>query len=536
MAARSRTRIDPVIVGILAFFVVHMLIRIFGSSNFSVDDTEATVHTQVFRFYYVLRNPPLFDWLYFGLSQLIGVSNLTIQILKTVLLAGAGLFLYLAVRPAFRHRLALDAAIASYGTTAFYGWDVFQQFSHTVTLIFSLAFTLWALMRVLRHARPADYALLGLGLGLGILSKFLFVLYFLALIVAALRSPDYRPAILSWRIVLTLIVALAVVSPLLLGLSGRIDGVFSAVGGRVVGSNSGPDLESLGYLVLLTAEFWLPLLVILWACLARWPAGKASAGQAVVVDRVGAPDDSFYPLLRDATLMLAVAMIASVLFLGTKIAEGRYLVALLSLIPLTIFAAIDRRDPFPVLAVAGFRRAALTFIVAVAVVRFLIFLFVSPPFCLPRCVVFVDYAPVVARIDNVDGKQNVILTNHVHLGSNLLRLVPNARVSIDSYTGAADLGIADPAHRNCYLVWFRRYGMADEVTAAAALERALGRPPSEAELATIGPIEDVTAGWQTKLPWAWGPKLMWEWGPDTVVGVARIDSAARICEGRGASG
>jgi hypothetical protein len=64
--ARSRTGIDPVIAGIVAFFLVHMLIRIFGSSNFSVDDTEATVHTQVFRLYYMLRNPPLFDWLYFG--------------------------------------------------------------------------------------------------------------------------------------------------------------------------------------------------------------------------------------------------------------------------------------------------------------------------------------------------------------------------------------------------------------------------------------------------------------------------------------
>jgi 4-amino-4-deoxy-L-arabinose transferase-like glycosyltransferase len=475
----------------------------------------------------VLRNPPLFDWLYFGLSQLIGVGGLTIQILKTVLLTGAGIFLYLAVRPVFRHRLALDAAIVSYGTTAFYGWDVFQQFSHTVTLILSMAFTLWALMRVVRHGRPVDYALLGLGLGLGILSKFLFALYFVALLAAALRSPGYRPAILSWRMAMTPVVAIIVVSPLFLSLS--IDGLFSTLGGRVVGAGGGPDLGSLGYLVVLTAEFWLPLAAILWACLAG--AKRAGAGQAVVDVRTGADDDSFYPLVRDATLIMVLALIVSVLFLGTKIAEGRYLVAFLSLLPLTIFAGLDRREPFPAPAVEGFRRVALVFIVGVAVVRFLIFLFVSPPFCLPRCVVFVDYAPLAAKIGTVEGKQNVILTNHVHIGANLLRLLPNTRVSIASYTGEADLGIAEPSRRNCYLVWFRLYGGADEVTAEAALERALGRRPSAAELAAVAPSEDVTLGWQTKLPWAWGPKLMWEWGADPTVAVARIDSAAPICEG-----
>ena len=529
--ARSRTGIDPIIAGIVAFFLAHMLIRIFGSSNFSVDDTEATLHIQVFSLHYALRNPPLFDWLYFGLSQLIGVSNLTVQVLKTVLLTGAGIFLYLAVRPAFRHRLALDAAIVSYGATAFYGWDIFQQFSHTVALIFAMAFTLWALMRVVRHARPADYALLGLGLGLGILSKFLFALYFVALLAAALRSPGYRPAILSRHLIVTLVVALLVVSPLLIGLSGSIAELFSTLGGGVSQGSGWPTPGSLGYTALLTAEFWLPFVAILWVCLAVARRTGAADGQAVADDRIGTGDDSFYPLVRDTTLIMVAAMIVSVVFLGTRIAEGRYLVAFLSLLPIAIFAGLDRREPFPALAVEGFRRAALIFILAVLVVRFLFFLFVSPPFCLPRCVVFVDYAPAAARIGTVDGKQNVILTNQVDVGANLLRFLPDTRVSIDFYTGGSDLGIAEPSDRNCYLVWFRRYGTADEVTAAAALQRALGRTPSEAELAAVGASQDVTLGWQTKLPWAWGPKLMWDWGADPTMAVARIDSAARICEG-----
>jgi Dolichyl-phosphate-mannose-protein mannosyltransferase len=523
VAARwSRIQVDPVIVGIVGFFVVHMLVRIFGTSNFSVDDTETAVHTQVFQLYYSLRNPPLFDWLFFGLSQVLGVNVVTMQILKTALLSAAGIFFYLAVRPAFRHRAALDAAIVAYGATAFYGWDVFQQFSHTIALIFSMAFTLWAFLRVVRFARTPDYLLLGIGLGLGILSKYLFGLYFLALLIAALRAPAYRRAVLSWRMAIVFAAGLLVVSPLLFGLSDAILTAYSTLSNRVGGSSGSQDLASFGYLLLLTAEFWLPFAAILWLCLARWPAA-AEDGKAEIAVSPARGDESFFPFLRDTTVVMVVAMFAAFLLLGTAIPGGRYLVAIFSLLPLAVFAAVDRWQAFPTQALHQFWRGSIAVIIGVAVVRFAIFLFISPPFCVPRCVLFVDYAPVAARLGTPDGKQNVILTDHVHIGSNLIRQVPDARIVMDHYTGGSDLGIADAANRNCYFVWFQKYRDADEVPLAAALERALRRPPLESELAAIGPVEPVVVDWQTK--------VLWDWGPETIVGIAPIDSRERICNG-----
>lgn len=525
IVARLGTRIgaDPVIIGIVFFFVVHMLIRIFGTSDFSVDDTETAVQTQVFQLYYSLRNPPIFGWLFFGLSQLIGVSLLTMQILKTALLIGAGVFFFLAIRPAFRHRAALDAAVVSYGATAFYGWDVFQQFSHTIALIFSMGFTLWAFMRVVRFARTIDYVFLGVGLGLGLLSKYLFSLYFVALLVASLRSPSYRSAVLSWRMGLTFAAGLIVVSPLLYGLSDTLPAMFSLIGGRVGGAKDGLAPGSLAYLLLLTAEFWLPFVVILWVSLARWPAAGKEGIEAEQPQSTGDFDESFYPFLRDATLFMVFVVLAGMLILGTKISQGRFLVPILSLLPLAIFAAIDRRRTFPALAMHHFWRGAMVFIIGLAVVRFAIFLFTSPPFCVPRCKIFVDYTPVVEKLVKADGKQNVILTNEVHFGANLLRLMPNTRVVIDKYTAGSDLGIADPSRRNCYFVWFPKYRSADEWTLERAMERAFRRPPIDSELAAIGSIEYVTVDWQT-----W---LLWDWGPDTIAGIATLDSGARICDG-----
>lgn len=520
MAGLSRRAgVDPVIGGLVAFFVAHMLIRLFGTTNFTVDDTEAAVHVQVFQLYYSLRNPPLFNWLFYGLIEVFGLNVFTIQLLKTVLLIGAGIFLYVTLRPAFRHRAALHAAIASYGATAFYGWDIFQQFSHTVTLIFAMALTLWALMRIVRMGRTIDYAFLGLGLGLGILSKYLFALYFIALLIAALRRPAYRPAILSGRMLLTLLVGLLTVLPLIIGLWADRDALFGTLGGRVAGGAEGPDLASFGLLILLTAEFWMPFAALLWIALYRWPASSAAASTVAS----GEGDENLYPFLRDATALMIAAMLASFLFLGTEIEGGRYLVVMFSLLPATVLAAIDRREAFPQLAIERFFKGAIGFILFIAVFRFATFLFVAPPFCLPRCVVFVDYAPVVERIGTPDSKQNVILTNHVHIGANLLRLVPNAKVVMDAYTGGSDLGIAPPAERNCYFVWFKNYRSTEEMPMEEALRRALRRQPLESELAAIGPAEFVTVDWQTK--------ILPDYGPETIVGIARIDSAERICDG-----
>ena len=516
-----RTGVDPIILGIVAFFLGHMLIRLFGTSNFSVDETMTAIHTQTFQFYYSWRNPPLFDWLYLWVSRLIGSNLLTMQLLKTALLTGGGVFLFLAIKPLFRYRAALVCAIASYGATAFYGWEILQLYSHTNVLIFAVGFTFWGFMRLVRSGRTLDYFLLGIGLGLGILSKYLFAIFFAALLIAALLSATYRQAVLSWRIVWTLATGLAVISPFLYGLSDAIDLVFSSVGTRVAAGEGGPNFASVVYFIAVTAEFWLPFAAILWVCLVRWPAAAEAGSEKSVATAAGLSDGDFYRFVRDATLIMIAVILAAVFFLGTRITAGHYLVPVLSLLPVAIFAGIERRQALPIQALDNYLRGALGFIVGIAVLRFLFFLFVSPPFCVPRCVLFVDYTPVVEMLETADGKLNVILSDDVHLASNLLPRVPNSRIILADDAGRRDGRNSDPAERNCRFVWFRSYRGGKDRSLVVALERALRRPPLGSELAAIGPIEYVKAEWQTK--------LLWDWGPDTMIGIARIESASPMC-------
>lgn len=526
--ARSHSRIgaDPIVVGILVFFIGHTIIRLFGTSNFSVDETMTAIHSQRFHLYYVFTNPPLFDWMYLALSRLIGTSFLTMQILKTALLAGGAMFFYLAAKPAFHNRVALIAAMASYGATAFYGWEILQLYSHTNALIFSMGFAFWALMRVLRSPRTVDYLILGVGLALGLLSKYLFGLFFVALVAAALRTPGYRPQLLSWRLLLTVATAIVLVSPLLYGLSGSVDAALFAVGHRVAAGSG--VLSALANFAVQSAQFWLPFAVILWVCLARWPAGTAGPVCTDNEDAAGTQADvNFYPLLRDATLVMVAVTLAAVVFLGTRITAGHYLVPVLSLLPMAIFAGIDRWHPFPKTSLQKYWQSAVTLMIAVAVVRFLLFLFAAPPFCIPRCILFVDYSPVIEKLDRSVDKQTVILSNNIHLASNLLGTLPNTRVILPTYAAGLEVGLAEPDRRDCYFIWFRTYRGSEEQSLESGLRRALGRQPLERERAAIGPVEYVKAEWQTK--------LLWDRGPDTIIGVARIDSTSSLCGDRATS-
>jgi hypothetical protein len=233
-------------------------------------------------------------------------------------------------------------------------------------------------------------------------------------------------------------------------------------------------------------------------------------------------DTDFFFLIRDATLVMAAAVLVAVVFLGTRITAGHYLVPMLTLLPIAVFAGLDRRQPFPQTALDNYRNGAVVLMVGIFVVRFLLFLFAAPPFCVPRCILFVDYIPVVERLDLTDGKQTIVLSNDSHLASNLLGSRPEIRVIVPTDRGGLDAGLAGPDDRDCYFMWFRSYREPEDQTLEMALARALRRRPSEAELAAIAPAESIEAGWQTKLR-----RSRW---PDPIIGLAQINSSSPLCE------
>ncbi|MBB5751086.1 ArnT family glycosyltransferase [Prosthecomicrobium pneumaticum] len=521
-AVGERGRLDPVVLGILLYFAAHTLIRVVGVPNFGVDDTEAEVRTQIFSLYYNARNPPLFDWLFYGAQQLFGSTNTTIHLLKAVLYSGAGILLYYGIRPFFRHRSALYAAILGYPSTIFFGWFTFQQFSHTAAFFLAIGLVVYAYMRVLKHGNAGAYVLLGVALGLGFMSKYLFAILFVALFVSGLMRPAYRARLLSAKMLVVLPVALLILVPFAIGFWLNIDETGATLRHRIVGSASSVA-ESLFWLAALSAFYWLPLVALLGAAHLRWRGRSAPTATEHSEGVVGPGDPDFYPWMRDATLIMIATMVFAVTVLGTEIGSGgeRYLVGALPLLPVAIFAWVDRRPAFPADAVRRFLRFAMVFIIGTAAVRILFFVLAAPPVCMPRCMVFVDYGNVLQQLTPLPGETGVVLTDHVHIGSNLRQYLPDTFVRVGSYNRRDVFGLPAPEVRSCHLVWFERFRKDRPSTAEEALSSVLGRPATAQDMAAVGTPETVTLGWWTR--------LLEARDPPPLLGVAKVDPASPIC-------
>lgn len=153
--------------------------------------------------------PPLYDWLQWAVFQVVGTGVPGLALLKMSLL---GATYWVVWRTGSRLGLAPRAAMWSAAAMVLIpsiGWDSIRDMSHTILLTLMTACTLLALVRTCERPTPSRHALLGIALGLGMLSKYSFVLFVLALAAAVLADDLLRRRLCTWRLGITLGVAVA---------------------------------------------------------------------------------------------------------------------------------------------------------------------------------------------------------------------------------------------------------------------------------------------------------------------------------------
>ena len=190
-----------------------MGLRLLLSSALTADDAREAVLAQSLQWGYQARQPPLYNWLTWGAFRLLGPGLLALTLLKYAVLVLAFWLVYLTGR-----RILRDPRLATIGAFSFLlvvpiGWTIHEALTHSITVLAACAGTVYALVRLEERPAPGAYAWLGLAVGLGLLSKFTYVLFLAALALAALTVDRYRARLLRPAIVITGVVALAVVAP-----------------------------------------------------------------------------------------------------------------------------------------------------------------------------------------------------------------------------------------------------------------------------------------------------------------------------------
>src|SRR3989304_2042725 len=285
---------------------------------------------------YDLDQPPLYTWLLMGVQFALGLTP------AAGLAFNYGLWLLtVALFYVCAHRILGDAEHAALATLALLslntiGWTMHETLTHTMLLMACCAAGLWAFLALVDRGGLLDYLLFGAVLGAGVLSKYNFLGFLICLFGAAALQPALRERLLRREMLLSLSLALAVVSPHLLWVWSEIHHREVLTLYRTVAKlspNESWAARALRGLVSLPAPivgFLSPLLVVTAALIPG--AFRARANTPPAPDLGGKPD-----LVRLVRGMLLIGGL--LLLLGVLAGAGGWYREI-SLHPFLLFAPI----------------------------------------------------------------------------------------------------------------------------------------------------------------------------------------------------
>lgn len=259
---------------LLALYILaHLTLRLLFFRNLQYDEAEQFVFVQQLAWGYSGQGP-LYTWLFWGLAQVLGANLVTLTLLKMALLAALYALLYavaLRVVPRYAGLVAFSPLLVPT-----FAWESLRMMTHTALLCVLCLALLLVVLRLRERGATRDYVLLGLCLGLGILSKYNFALFAAALGLAALSLPAYRVRFWDRRFLLALLGAVLLAAPHLWWLLGHLREAAEVVQlhGRVVRGTTPPT--AVDGLASLTHNFALAAVPLLLTALIFLRRGQSA--------------------------------------------------------------------------------------------------------------------------------------------------------------------------------------------------------------------------------------------------------------------
>ncbi|MGH6923855.1 MAG: ArnT family glycosyltransferase [Propylenella sp.] len=333
-----------VCLAVLLYLATHFAIRMAMGQALSVDDADQALLSQFYAWAYAYKGPPLFVWMLTTLGQAIPVDAFAISLLRYALLGITFGFVYLAAQ-----RLFADPRLAALSIYSFAAINPFAEASHrnlvhTTALTAVLAVAWYVFLRLAAAPRLGWYLLLGALFGLGMLSKWNFVIFVVALPLACFFSRETRHLVLTWKILPAALLTLAIVLPTFIA-TLRIGPLPQESVSNVLRTGGGHGLAQIldGTLKLLDISliYSLPLLpiVLIVFGLPLWRGIRAGAAS----ERRPLPPGA---VAIGGTIAIGFALMwGLVLFAGATEFKVRYLHPTLLLLPVWLLMVIERGRP-----------------------------------------------------------------------------------------------------------------------------------------------------------------------------------------------
>lgn len=210
-SASERYR-DFLAVGIIALYCfAYAAMRLLISHSMELSESEQFLDAAVFSFGYH-QQAPLYSWIVRVATSFFGMNIVTLSAVKYSLLFLFYFFLFIVARNLWDRKksLLVTGSMLLFPT---FSYEVHRDLTHTILVSLIAVILCFLYIRISREAKTAYYLLAGTFIGLGVLSKYNFIFFLTAFLLAILSCREGRRVVFDKKIFLSILCAVLVLLP-----------------------------------------------------------------------------------------------------------------------------------------------------------------------------------------------------------------------------------------------------------------------------------------------------------------------------------
>jgi 4-amino-4-deoxy-L-arabinose transferase-like glycosyltransferase len=407
-----------------AYFAVNVLLRLLGPASLELDEGQQLFFAQWLAIGYDSQ-APFYNWLQYFAVQLLGDTMLALSLLKNLMLFLSYLLFGLAAQLIIRDRALAVIATLGLITMPQVGYEAQRDLTHTVALLFAACMFFYFFVRALQRPTALNYALTGVAIGIGVLSKYNFVLLPVASMLALLPDRKLRARLFDVRVLLVIAIAAVIVAPHALWFLDHIDQATGRTLGKLTRDADGVRLHQIGMglLSLIEAVVTISVLTVL--------VFAAAFGRTFF--RSWRAESQWTRLIERIFLAAILLLLLMIVVGGATYVRHRWIIPLFFFLPIYLAAKIEASGES--LPHSGKRTYG---IIVLAVMVFIPALLYSRPLLQGAMGEYgkqnVPYGPAVARIlASNPHRPSVILTGDNQLAGNLRLHASDIPVAVPGY-------------------------------------------------------------------------------------------------------
>ena len=420
-----------------AYFAINVLLRVTGPASLELDEGQQLFFAQWLAVGYDSQ-APFYNWLQYFAVELLGDTMLALSLLKNLVLFLSYLLFGLAAQLVIRDRALAVVATLGMITMPQIGYEAQRDLTHTVALLFASCMFFYCFVRALQRPTALNYALTGVAVGIGVLSKYNFVLLPVASLLALLPDRELRARLFNVRVLLVIAIAAVIVAPHGLWFLDHIDQATGRTLTKLTRDADGVRLHQIGkgLYSLVQAIFTISALTVLVFAVSFggtfFRAWRAENQWTRLIERI---------FLAAILLLLLVIVVG-----GATYVRHRWIIPLFFLLPIYLAAKIEASgEPLAL-------RSKRTYgVIVLAVMIFIPALLYSRPLIQGAMGEYgkqnVPYGPAVTTIlaSNPD-RPSVILTGDHQLAGNLRLHASDIPVAVPGYEAMERPFLFDATH------------------------------------------------------------------------------------------